>query len=82
LALEPEGDVIMLEPGTTCSVRFPDLGDSDDADLEISWEEGLLSIHLSATKQVWIDDKRVRWGVRPGGATRRMEDSASQVQVS
>ncbi len=60
LALEPEGDVIMLEPGTTCSVRFPDLGDSDDADLEISWEEGLLSIHLSATKQVWIDDKRVR----------------------
>ena len=59
LALEPEGDVIVLQPNAQCQIGADDDG-SAVGDVEFEYEVGRLTVHASCRKRVSVDGTRVR----------------------
>ncbi len=59
VCIEPEGDVIPLNPGGRLDVVYQSDGDADPG-LEIEVSKGMLVLHCMATKQIWQENRRIR----------------------
>lgn len=59
LVLEPEGDVIVLPPGSQCEVSADD-GQPDIRDFEVEYGVGRITVYAACRKQVVVGGVRVR----------------------
>jgi hypothetical protein len=59
LGLEPEGDTVPIAPGQTLLVKAKGEG-SEEPDLQIDIEDGLVSISMMCEKEVWHGDIRLK----------------------
>ena len=59
IALEPEGDVFRLDVGEACELRLL-LPETEELDLELEVQDGLVLLYSCAGKQVWRNGRQER----------------------
>jgi len=60
ICLEPDDDIIPVQPGETCTICLRDeMSDLDSADFLIEFSPGLVSVCLICDKTVFINDRQV-----------------------
>jgi hypothetical protein len=60
LGIEPEGDCVTIGPSQLCKIVPRPLSEDSGLEIEIDYEQNLISIHLMCDKEIYIDNQRVR----------------------